>query len=786
MIDVSRKLNRHSGTHILPQLSQRSFGVGRRCGLEPLESRRLLALAVTGVQLNGTEWTEETRAYFADNGLGDGAFSIGDAGQQSIPVGLGGANQIWVTFSEPLNTTNLQGALQIDGAENSYQITGFEYDAATRTAQWTLVEPLGIDFLTIGLDASQVRNTRGDMLDGEWTNGESSFPSGDGANGGDFSFRINVLPGDTNRDGRVNLTDFTALKDSFGGAQPGIAGDVNGDTVVDLNDFNGLKTNFGREIDPGSTLLSAFDLGVLTEQRQLVNEVGPRVFGGDDRIDVYKFTLLDHQSITATLSDRTDSIRFWLVHDRSANGILDPNETLEFNRSGNNSNIQVAEDLVPGTYYLQVVSGWDDSYTDSRTSYTLTLAGQPIEVTNPSDPGSSLATATDLSVLNDVVTRVDVVGASDRVDVYRFTLANHQSVTATLSGRTEDSRFWLVHDRNSNGILDPNETLEFNRSGNSSNIQVAEDLVPGTYYLQIASGWDDSYTDSSTRYTLTLAGQPIEVTNPSDPGSSLATATDLSVLNGVVTRVDVVGGSDRIDVYRFTLANHQSVTATLSDRTEDSRLWLVHDRNSNGILDPNETLEFNRSGNSSNIQVAEDLVPGTYYLQIASGWDDSYTDSSTRYTLTLAGQPIEVTNPSDPGSGFAVATDLGILNGVISRVDVVGGSDPVDVYRFSVTGSLAITATLAERTEDIRLWLVQDTNGNRRFDNGEARQFNRSGNSSNVQVTDELGTGVYYLWVASGWDDSYTDSSTKYTLTLSGVAQLAALEAAFADLETLE
>jgi len=38
------------------------------------------------------------------------------------------------------------------------------------------------------------------------------FPSGDGTAGGDFRFRVNVLPGDAFRDGVVNAIDAAAVR----------------------------------------------------------------------------------------------------------------------------------------------------------------------------------------------------------------------------------------------------------------------------------------------------------------------------------------------------------------------------------------------------------------------------------------------------------------------------------------------------------------------------------------------------------------------------------------------
>jgi hypothetical protein len=54
-------------------------------------------------------------------------------------------------------------------------------------------------------------------------------------------------PGDANRDGIVDLQDFTLLKNNFGltAGATWAMGDFNADRVVDLQDFSILKDHFG-------------------------------------------------------------------------------------------------------------------------------------------------------------------------------------------------------------------------------------------------------------------------------------------------------------------------------------------------------------------------------------------------------------------------------------------------------------------------------------------------------------------------------------------------------------
>ena len=102
------------------------------------------------------------------------------------------------------------GDLSIRGINNpTITPTAFNYDAATKTAVWTLPAAVTNDKLRFVLGAAGVAN-----LDGEWANASAteSYPSGNGTVGGDFDFRVNVLRGDATQDGRVNALDLSFIK----------------------------------------------------------------------------------------------------------------------------------------------------------------------------------------------------------------------------------------------------------------------------------------------------------------------------------------------------------------------------------------------------------------------------------------------------------------------------------------------------------------------------------------------------------------------------------------------
>ena len=219
-----------------------------------------LAPTVTGVYVRGSAWSSGFLSFLAAN-LGSSSSTYGFA----IPVGSGSTqlqtlpwrnlNQISVAFSEDVSVAQAQFA--IAGSVGSYSVSGFAYNPADHVATWSLSEVMGPDKLYIalpGTGTSPLADAAGNIMDGEWSNPSSysdvgasdTFPSGNGTAGGDFVFRMDVLPGDSTGGslGKVNVADINQTKShsSLPETASSYRSDFDGNNLVNVADINYVKS----------------------------------------------------------------------------------------------------------------------------------------------------------------------------------------------------------------------------------------------------------------------------------------------------------------------------------------------------------------------------------------------------------------------------------------------------------------------------------------------------------------------------------------------------------------
>ena len=222
---------------------------------------------VTAVMVGGTAWSIRYLYGLEARGLGSRrwGFAVPSGAEQERPLPWVNLNQVTVRFDR--DVTVPADALVVTGAAGaayplaaSGEAPAFAYDAGTRTATWTFGRSIGADRLSVTLrsGAGGVRRAAGGRaLDGEWLGAADNWPSGDGADGGDFRLALGALPGDVTRDGRVNADDVLAVRrarwaevDDPRWASGFMFRDVNGDNRVILSDELSIRRSIGRSLPP--------------------------------------------------------------------------------------------------------------------------------------------------------------------------------------------------------------------------------------------------------------------------------------------------------------------------------------------------------------------------------------------------------------------------------------------------------------------------------------------------------------------------------------------------------
>ena len=221
-----------------------------------VEIRKALATwrpTVKQVYVSNTAWTASYRNYLDAHRLGDSnyGYAVPDGANQ-LDVLPWTINRVSVQFNQGVSVQS--GDLTVRGVNvrpPGYGVDTFTYDPATFTATWTFTPSAATDRLLFTLDADAaagVRSVLGLRLDGDWANGGDAYPSGNGAQGGDLPFRVNVLGGDATRDGRVNSLDLASVRQRLNSASTDTGRslytpyvDVTGDGRINALDLASVK-----------------------------------------------------------------------------------------------------------------------------------------------------------------------------------------------------------------------------------------------------------------------------------------------------------------------------------------------------------------------------------------------------------------------------------------------------------------------------------------------------------------------------------------------------------------
>jgi len=231
-----------------------------RLWAEALEPRYMLSGAptVADVNVSSTDWSAGFVDYLETSSLGTDGYSIPvGSSDQLDPLPWNNLDQVRITFSEDVRVQ--ASDLSVSGVNTTaYAFSDFSYDSQTYTAVWTLANQLTEDKLLIDLDGDgldPVEDLADNTLDGEWTNSSSTYNSGNGVAGGDFEFRLDVLPGDVNQTGVVTNADYLYTR-VLNGKDTEDAGylplrDIDGSGQINSTDYDAIYAMIGDDLPTG-------------------------------------------------------------------------------------------------------------------------------------------------------------------------------------------------------------------------------------------------------------------------------------------------------------------------------------------------------------------------------------------------------------------------------------------------------------------------------------------------------------------------------------------------------
>ncbi len=240
--------------------SRRSIQKRRCLRLESLEDRYMLSHpAVAAVNVAGSDWASSFISHLESSELGTGGYAIPvGSSTQLQTLSWTNIDQIRVTFSEDVVIEAAD--LSVSGVnQTAYAFSNFNYDSNTYTAAWTFAAPIAKDKLVLDLDADGMDPVRSvsteDVLDGAWTDCQSTYNSGDGQGGTDFQFRFNVLPGDVNGSNAVSVADamtaYPKVGKNAGDAGYDIRCDVDGSGGITSGDVSTIMSKAGGILPTG-------------------------------------------------------------------------------------------------------------------------------------------------------------------------------------------------------------------------------------------------------------------------------------------------------------------------------------------------------------------------------------------------------------------------------------------------------------------------------------------------------------------------------------------------------
>jgi hypothetical protein len=464
----------------------------------------------------------------------------------------------------------------------------------------------------------------------------------------------------------------------------------------------------------GNTEDTARDVGIVNGTREIPLE---DFIGGDDLVDYFKFRTTQYGRLRIEAVSIAGTVEMQV---RSGT------RTLTSSFAPGRNGVALFDKLVPGPVVVRFSVPSGSSVGRYRAGATLTI----------DDPaGATLAEAADLGRLADGQTaeRKDYVGGDDLADVWKFQLAEPDTVEVQLDDLTENLDIDL---RDSS-----DRVIGSSRQGGTTPEKIETPrLDRGTYYIRIVP----AASDRGSIYTLRVAKGSIDTA-----GDTPATARDLGSLGPGEQRIlEHVGGTDKGDIFKFTAQEQLRLQLTVGNMTSDVDLDLLNQ--SGQVIASSHKPGLERENIGAIVQPRS-----TYYIAVKPAGD------STAYSLDVVLSRIAPFSLPAVAAQATIGTTPSFLTHTLS---------PTNVHyfaRFTLAASTRVSIDLEwpDQQTDLDLFLLNE-------DQTNIISSEKAGTRSESLST-VLSPGAYYVRVTRD-----SGPASPFTLSLRGGTSFASRDQA--------
>ncbi|NQV99470.1 MAG: DUF4347 domain-containing protein [Rhodospirillales bacterium] len=405
--------------------------------------------------------------------------------------------------------------------------------------------------------------------------------------------------------------------------------------------------------------------------------------GGGADIDASKLTLTGEGGVTYTLTDTADVERDSISQFTLT---LSATDKAALNQIMNKAGLSSTGGTV---FNVAAADDWDTNVTAGDTSDT---TGNAVTVSNVPVP-TIAATGTTYDASTGVLTLAGTGflkrdGATNDIDVSLFTFTGEGGLTYTL---TDSSDVEITSATAATVTLSATDKEQVNRLVNKNGTAGTSGT---TYNLAAAEDWAAG-ADAAVN-VVDATGNGITASNvgvPSITSSTYNATTGALVVTGTNFTSFGNGGTNDIDVSKFTFAGEGGATYALTDTSD---VEITSTTSFTVTLSATDSAAVNQIMNKAG---ASSTGGSTYNLAAAEDWAagaDAAVNvvdaTGNGVTVSSVAVPAITSSTYDASTGALVVTGTGFLKRS-------GATNDIDVSRFTVTGEGGATYTLTSATD---------------------------------------------------------------------------------------